>query len=534
MVLETYFYDILSVRVDSSTEEIAKAYRKQALRCHPDKTNHNPQLTERFKEMTHAYEVLKDEKLRKLYDKYGEAGLDNTLEEAPQRPNPPQQRRPCGFATATDIFSQVFSDFNSIFSESHFQYGPSTGPRFSFGGASSGSTQGMNKIVEPVELVDQEFVRGQDIHHTCRVTLGDLYYGKTIKLQLPKTSRCDVCNAVGGVNAKTCRICRGLGKVVTTYYNDFSQYQQYGSCKPCRGTGVYIAAQDRCPECDQGYKREKKLLRVNVLPGSKHDDRIVLQGEADEGRNVIPGDVVIHLSEIPHKYLVRKYNDLYMEHEIDLRTALLGGSVELHDFIQHGESVRIFVNVHGNTVLNESMHSSIKQGEVIGTINLDEPKIVRGFGMPINEMVQDGEYVESLNTIDNAREVAFDLKRYKFGNLFINFKVRLPSIESFTEGDLVALNGLLPPATKTTTEPMKEATLGSISSSRKASPQKQHATAEKRHSEPYTKLDSSTEFNYDDIEVSGDVDDEKEEAAYYNLAWGSELPGEGLKRRKQG
>ncbi|ODV80302.1 DnaJ-domain-containing protein [Suhomyces tanzawaensis NRRL Y-17324] len=455
MVLETHLYDILSVEPAASTEDIARAYKKQALRCHPDKTNHDPELTEKFKEMTHAYEILREKKSRDVYDAYGLAGVEGNYQEPKSKPPRRSQSTSTsnfyfnpgfpgmgmdmgtsGFSSST-MFTQVFNDINSMFASQFTGVPPNNGAH----------PANMKKHVEPVgSPLDQEYVRGKDIHHTCNANLADMYFGKTIKLQLPKNSKCKMCKGVGGLNPKTCRQCQGLGTVKTTYFNQTSQYQLIGSCKPCAGTGLFISQHDSCPSCVRGYVTEKKIIKINVLPGSNNGDKIILQGEADEGRNIIPGDVVIHLREIAHPFLVRKFNDLFMEHEIDLRTALLGGEVLINNFVKPDQSLRVFINVHGHQAVNESIDGNIQYGEITGTINSDQPKLVKGFGMPINEMVNGGEYFENLNEVDEYREIAFDLKRYKRGNLFINFKVKLPTIADFANGesDLQQLLNILP------------------------------------------------------------------------------------------
>ncbi|KAF6066537.1 DnaJ domain family protein [Candida albicans] len=337
MVRETFFYDILSVSTSATTEEISKSFKKLALKCHPDKTNRDPELTEKFKQITRAYEVLRDPKQRDIYDKYGEAGID--------------------------------------------------GPQM------SGGFPGFSK---------NTLIHGEDIFHTCEVNLADMVYGKVIKLSLPKNMKCVQCNGYGGVNPKTCRVCLGSGKVMITYYNQFSRFQQSGSCAACHGTGVFIRDADRCVYCNMGYLESTKILKVVVPPGANTGDRIIIKGEADEGRNIIPGDVVIKLKQRQHPYLVRKYNDLYMDHTIDLKTALLGGEITIPDFLKEGQSLKIYINVHGYKSLN-------------------------------NEKVHAGE-------VNVSKQTMFDLNKYSRGNLFINFHVKLPRIENFSENDLVQLN----------------------------------------------------------------------------------------------
>ncbi|KAK6203058.1 uncharacterized protein RJT21DRAFT_129970 [Scheffersomyces amazonensis] len=446
MAIETHLYDILQVYPSATLEEISKSYKKLALKCHPDKTNRDPQLTEQFKELTRAYEVLRDDNSRKLYDDYGEAGLDSSFQppiptqNVQFRRNVPNPRAP--FPNPTDIFSQVFNDINSMFSQQ---------PVFDFGQSFMQDTNNVNmkKVVQPAgsALDQQVFISGQDIHHTCNVELGDLYYGKTIKLRLPKTCKCENCDGYGGFNPRTCRVCQGSGRVTITHYNQFSRFRRTGSCEPCNGTGTFVSPNDRCQVCNgQGYMKDSKILKIEVLPGTKDGDIIILKGEADEGRNIIPGDVIIHVKEVTHPYLVRKFNDLYMEHTIDLRTALLGGEIFIPNFLEPNQTLRVFINVHGYKDINNSIHSSLKYGEVVGTINSGDPKIVKGLGMPINHFINRNSYVQNPMEDDVVRKKKLDIDTYRKGNLFINFKVTLPSINEFVNGeqDLAALNNILP------------------------------------------------------------------------------------------
>ena len=438
MVRETYFYDILSVSSTATTEEISRSYKKLALKCHPDKTNHDPELTEKFKEMTRAYEILRDPRKRGIYDSYGEAGLEGVTVPDPgtngggssgssSRPH----RRTHSFAT--DIFSQVFQDINNMFSSHNVMFeGP---PQFA---GFPGNNQNMKKHVQPIgRPLAEQLVRGEDIHHTCEVNLSDFVYGKTIKLSLPKNMKCVHCNGFGGINPMTCKTCRGSGQVLVTYYNDFSRYQQSGSCATCNGTGIFIRPADKCVYCDLGYLESTKIVKVHVPPGANNGHRIILKGAADEARNTIPGDLVIKLKQKPHPYLVRKYNDLFMNYEIDLKTALLGGEIYIPDYLKPGQSLRVYVNVHGYRSINTE---KVQHAEVVGTIRPDEPKIVRGFGVPINTLIRNGIIVQTPQDSDSQIEQMLDINRYRRGNLYINFHVKMPSIEDFLENDLIQMN----------------------------------------------------------------------------------------------
>ncbi|CAH6721229.1 j domain-containing protein Apj1p [[Candida] jaroonii] len=438
MVLETHYYDMLSVSPSATTEEISKAYKKTALKCHPDKTNHDPKLTEQFKQLTQIYEVLRDDGSRKIYDKYGKAGLDGQLNSQPTttRPNNFQ------FRSARDVFSQVFSEFNTMNQQfddfNGFPFGNMGFNSMPFGNMNNMNMNGeMKRTVRPApgQRSDKLF-RGKNIFHTCKLTLDELAHGKTVKLQLPRRTKCDVCNGDGGFDKTSCRVCQGNGRVVITMSNQFSKFQEIGSCKDCSGTGSVVSSV--CNNCEDGYHIVDKILELTVLPGTKCGEEIIIKQAGDEGRNIIPGDVIIKIKQRPHDYLVRKSNDLYTEANIDLKTALLGGYITLRDFLKQGEDLRIFINVHGKPELNE--HESIQHGEILGTINPGSPKIVSGFGMPINNNAIDGIYYQSpdskIHTIDN----------YKRGDLFIKLNVQLPNVEDFKNGfdDLSVLTRILP------------------------------------------------------------------------------------------
>ena len=438
MVAETYLYDILSISSDATPEEISRAYKKIALRCHPDKTNHDPQLTERFKEITRAYEVLRDSRARNVYDHYGEAGLNGTVKK-------PSNARRCyqdfmNVPHATDIFSEVFNDLNSMFSGNAFEQA------FGFGSFSMNmgfpdhgpSLKGSVKHVQPVNEGKHSLQRGNDIHHVCKVTLTDLYFGKDVTFRLPKSSKCSVCNGFGGMNPKTCGQCQGSGKIMLTMSNQFSQYQQVRLCRCCRGLGTYFDQGDLCSNCDNGYVFEVKSIKVKIPPGAYDGDKIILEGEADEGRNIIPGNLVIYLQEISHPSYVRKNDDLYMEHDLDLKTALLGGSFIIEDFMKKDNNLKVFINVHGQEPLNNFVDQNIQKGEVVGTIDPGRPKMVKGLGMPIKRW--SNAFFPSKVSNDDG----YVGDTYKRGNLFIKFNIVLPPIAAFNEASLNALYRDLP------------------------------------------------------------------------------------------
>ncbi|CAK9437185.1 uncharacterized protein LODBEIA_P15720 [Lodderomyces beijingensis] len=291
MVKETKFYDALGVASNASDAELKKAYRKAALKYHPDK-NPTPEAAEKFKEISHAYEILSDDQKRDIYDQYGEEGLSG--------------QGGAGM-NADDIFSQFFGG--------------------GFGG-------------QP-----QRPTRGKDIKHSISCSLEDLYKGKTTKLALNKTILCRECEGRGGAVGKVqeCPDCHGSGmKFVTRQMGPMIQRFQT-VCDKCQGKGDLCHEKDRCTVC-KGKKteNERKILQVHVDPGMKDGQRIVFSGEGDQEPGITPGDVIFIIDEKPNAEFQRKGNDLFKEYEVDLLTALAGGEIAFKHI--SGDWIKININ----------------------------------------------------------------------------------------------------------------------------------------------------------------------------------------------
>lgn len=320
MVKDTKFYDLLGVGESASETELKKAYRKAALKYHPDK-NPSPEAAEKFKDVSRAYEVLSDDQKRDIYDQYGEEGLSGAGGPGGG----------FGGMGADDIFSQFFGG--------------------GFGGMGGGASRGPAK--------------GKDIKHSISCTLEELYKGRTAKLALNKTILCKTCEGRGGKEGKIkqCSSCHGQGmKFVTRQMGPMIQRFQT-VCDACQGTGDICDPKDRCTTC-KGKKTqsERKILQVNIDPGMKDGQRIVFSGEGDQEPGVTPGDVVFVVDEKPHEKFNRKGNDLYYECDIELLTALAGGEVG-------------FTSVSGDFV-----KFSILPGEVISP---GVSKVIENQGMPV-------------------------------------------------------------------------------------------------------------------------------------------------------
>ncbi|XP_022306993.2 dnaJ homolog subfamily A member 1-like [Crassostrea virginica] len=274
MVKETGYYDTLGVKPQATPEEIKKAYRKLALKYHPDK---NPDEPEKFKMISQAYEVLSDPKKRDIYDQGGEEAIK-------------------GGGSGGD-FHNPFDIFDMF-----------------FGGGGSRRGRGPSKVKNTI--------------HPLQVSLEDLYNGTTRKLALSKNVVCDKCEGRGGKEGavEKCKTCKGGGVQVRIQQIAPGMVQQIQSmCSDCSGKGESINPKLRCKTClGKKVVRERKILEVHIDKGMKDGENIRFTGEGDQEPGVEPGDIVIVLDEKPHDVFKRRDLDLVMTLELDLVEALCG------------------------------------------------------------------------------------------------------------------------------------------------------------------------------------------------------------------
>lgn len=355
MVKETALYDALEVPPTATEAELRKAYRKLALKYHPDK---NPDAGEKFKDVSHAYEILSDPQKRQVYDQYGSAGLSGDAGGP-------------GGMSPEDLFSTLFG-----------------GGLFGSGGPGRPQSTGPKK--------------GKDMLHQIKVTLEDLYRGKTTKLALQKSVICNKCDGRGGKAGavKTCGDCGGRGVKLTIRQMGPMIQQMQQICGECRGEGEVMKEKDRCKQCN-GKKvvQERKVLEVHVDKGMKGGQRVVFNGEADQAPGIIPGDVVIVLEELEHARFKRNGDDLLYKAKVDLLTALAGGKFH----IEHLDK-RILV-VH------------ILPGEVIRP---GDHKMLVGQGMPSH-------------------------RHHDMGNMYVEFEIDFPESRWTSEENIALLETILPP-----------------------------------------------------------------------------------------
>ncbi len=275
------YYEVLGVAKDASEDDLKKAYRRLAMKYHPDRNPGNPDAEAHFKEAGEAYEVLTDPQKREIYNQYGHEGL----------------QRGAGMGAGGDFpggFSDLFGDiFSDIFG------GQRGGPR-----------------------------RGANLRYTMELTLEEAAFGTAAQIRIPKLDNCGECKGQGTASGKTpqaCPTCRGAGQV--RIQQGFFTLQQ--TCPHCRGRGAVVT--DPCPACrGAGRVRSEKTLEVKIPPGVDTGDRIRLTGEGEAGDRGAPaGDLYVQVVVKPHDFFERDGSDLHCDVPIGIVTATLGGELEV-------------------------------------------------------------------------------------------------------------------------------------------------------------------------------------------------------------
>lgn len=277
------YYQVLGVPKNATEDEIKKAYRRLAMKYHPDRNpDGDSKAEEQFKEAKEAYEILSEPQKRAAYDQFGHAGVDPNLASGAGT----------GFGDIGDIFESFFG----------------AGMR---GGAGGNRTY-----------------RGADLRYDLTLSLEEAVAGTEVKIRIPTQVSCDHCHGNGaspGTSPQTCSRCGGYGQIRMS--QGFFSVQQ--TCGTCRGTGKIIT--NPCPKCHgTGRVQEHKTLSVKVPAGVDTGDRIRLSGEGEAGTNNAPsGDLYVQINVRNHPIFTREDNHLFCEVPIDIVTAALGGELEV-------------------------------------------------------------------------------------------------------------------------------------------------------------------------------------------------------------
>ena len=313
------YYEVLGVQRNANADEIKKAYRKAAIKYHPDKNPGDKEAEEKFKEAAEAYDVLSNPDKRARYDQFGHAGMSGAAGGGFG-----------GFGGGGFSMEDIFSQFGDIF-----------GGRFGggFGGFGGGGGRRVN--------------RGSDIRVKVKLTLSEIANGATKKLKINKTIACDKCGGSGAKDSSsyaTCSTCNGSGYVTRVENSFFGRVQTQSVCPTCGGTGKTIT--EKCDKCSgEGVVRGDEVIEIKIPAGVGEGMAVTVSGKGNAARNGgVNGDLLVMIEEEHNPELVRDGNDLIHNLNLPLTTCILGGEVEVPT-IDGRAKIKIAAGTHAGKVL---------------------------------------------------------------------------------------------------------------------------------------------------------------------------------------
>lgn len=291
------YYEVLEVSKNASLEEIKKAYRKQALKYHPDKNPGDKKAEEKFKEAAEAYEVLRDEQKRARYDRFGHAGVGGSANG--------------GFGGQGMTIEDIFSSFGDIFGDAFGGFG-------GFGGGTRGASRRTNK--------------GSNLRVKVKLTLENIANGVEKKIKVKKYVGCSACDGTGAKNGRdfsTCGTCNGMGQVTRVSNTFLGQMQTTSTCPTCGGEGKVV--NNKCNECyGEGIVKKEEVIKINIPAGVGEGMQLSLSGKGNAARRGgINGDLIIVIEEEKHPDLIRDGNNLIHNLYTSIPQAALGSAVEI-------------------------------------------------------------------------------------------------------------------------------------------------------------------------------------------------------------
>lgn len=284
MATKRDYYDVLGVAKTANADEIKKAYRKLAIKYHPDKNPDNKEAEEKFKEAAEAYEVLSDPDKKKRYDQFGHQGVGGAG----------------GFSGQGMSMDDIFSQFGDIFGDS-------------FGSFFGGSNRGGGRT---------RYVSGSNIRIKLKVTLEEIKKGVDKKIKYKRWT------VAPGLNFKQCHTCHGRGSVTRVTNTFLGQMQTSSTCPTCGGTGQVVGEVPKGAN-SQGLIQENTETTLRIPPGVMDGMQLSVNGKGNEIAGGYPGDLIIAIEEVPHEYLVREENNVLYELTISIPEAVLGCTAEV-------------------------------------------------------------------------------------------------------------------------------------------------------------------------------------------------------------
>lgn len=292
------YYEVLGVDKNASEDELKKAYRKLAMKYHPDRNKGDEEAEKKFKEASEAYDVLREPEKRKRYDQFGHSGLNGG-----------------GFGGASDFgganFEDIFSHFSDIFGGDIFG-----------GGGARGQSRRQRGTGRP----------GSDMKLRVSLTLEEIAEGTEKTLKVKKYIQCDACNGSGAEtdsDFETCPNCNGVGEIRQVSRTMFGQFVNVQPCPTCKGEGKII--KNKCSECaGEGRYKSNEKIKVNIPSGVANGNYITLRRQGNVGiRGGQPGDLIVLIEEKEHEQFERDGNDIYYDLMISIPDAILGTDVEV-------------------------------------------------------------------------------------------------------------------------------------------------------------------------------------------------------------